>query len=265
MKKYMTLTAFLALSLAACAEIIMEGSTTVLPLAQKTAEVFMNNNSKIEISVRGGGSGVGINSLISATADIANSSRAIKESELQRAAEKNINIKATVITMDAIALIVNPSNKIGALSGKQIKDIYTGKIKNWKELGGDNVKITVISRDTSSGTFEAFSELALEKAKVRKDALMQVSNQGVAGLVASTPGAIGYVGLGYLGDKTKTLTINGITPSIETVLKNTYLYSRPLFMYTNGEPKGEVKQYLDFVIGKQGQKIARELGYIPLQ
>ncbi|MDR0645990.1 MAG: phosphate ABC transporter substrate-binding protein [Elusimicrobiota bacterium] len=265
MKKHIITTLFLAMSLAASAQIIMEGSTTVLPLAQRTAEVFMNNNSKISISVRGGGSGVGMNSLIAGTADIANSSRAIKDGELQKAAGKNISPKATVAAMDAIALIVNPQNKISGLTKEQVKDIYVGKTKNWKEIGGNDANIVAVSRDSSSGTFEAFNELALEKTRVRKDALMQASNRGVAGLVAATPGAIGYVGLGYLSNKTKTISVDGVMPSVQTVLQNKYLYSRPLFMYTNGEPKGEVKQYLDFVTGKQGQKIAQELGYVPLQ
>ncbi|AKL98418.1 phosphate ABC transporter substrate-binding protein [Endomicrobium proavitum] len=261
----LVLSAACAASVFAKDSVILEGSTTVLPLAQKTAELFMDNNPSIDISVRGGGSGVGINSLLSGRCNAANASRSIKESEIVKGAQKNIRPKAYVVAMDAIALIVNNKNSVKALSKQQVKDIFTGKIKNWKELGGADVKIVVVSRDSASGTFEAFNELALGNAKVSKDALMQASNQGVANIIATTEGAIGYVGLGYLGDKVKTVSVAGVVPSVETVLNNTYAYSRPLFMYTNGPAKGAVKQYIDFVVSKDGQKAAAELGFVPLK
>lgn len=265
MKKYISAVTAALLSVSLQAAIVAEGSTTVLPLAQKTAEVYMNNKPSADISIRGGGSGVGINALIAGTADIASSSRAIKEAELGKAAGKGITPKATVVCMDAIALIVNPANEVSALTKEQVKDIFTGKITNWKDLGGDDRKIVLVSRDSASGTFEAFTELALQGAKTNKKALMQASNQGVAGIVATTPGAIGYVGLGYLTDKTKTIVLGGVSPTVETVLNKSYVFSRPLFMYTNGAPEGEVKGYLDFVTSEQGQKIAQELGFVPLK
>ena len=266
MKKIITLITALFLGAAGFAGVTMSGSTTVLPLAQGTMEFYEKNiNPKADISLRGGGSGVGINALLSGMVDIANSSRAIKEAELKKAAGKNIMPKATVVCMDAIALIVHPSNTAGALTKEQIKGIFTGEIKNWKKVGGPDLDIVVVSRDNASGTFEAFTELALQGAKTCKKALAQASNQGVAGVVAQTPGAIGYVGLGYLTDKTKTVTVGGVKPSVETVLNKTYAYSRPLFMYTNGAPAGEVKSYIDFVTGAQGQKIAAELGFVPLK
>ena len=162
-------------------------------------------------------------------------------------------------------MIVNPANNVSALSKKQIKDIYTGAVSDWSEVGGDNQKIVVISRDTSSGTFEAFGELALDKAKVRPDALMQASNQAVASTVARTPGAIGYVGLGYLSSEVKAVTVNGVMPSKETVLNNKYPFGRPLFMYTNGEPKGMVKDLLDFIKSSEGQKLVEEEGFVGLK
>ncbi len=246
-------------------KIVMEGSTTVLPIAQKAAEVYMQKNSSADISVRGGGSGVGIASLIDGTCDIADSSRPIKDSELDKAVTNGKSLKAHVIAMDGIAVIVNPSNKITALTKKQVKDIYTGKISNWSQLGGNNDKIVVISRDTSSGTFEAFGELALDKEKVRPDAIMQASNQAVASTVARTPGGIGYVGLGFLGSSVKALEIEGITPSNETVLSGKYPIGRPLFMYTNGEPKGLVKEIIDFIKSPEGQKLVEEDGFVPLK
>jgi len=246
-------------------KIVMEGSTTVLPIAQKAAEVFMQKNSSADISVRGGGSGVGIASLIDGTCDIADSSRPVKDTELDKAVTNGKSLKAHVIAMDGIAVIVNPSNKITALTKKQVKDIYTGKISNWSQLGGDNEKIVVISRDTSSGTFEAFGELALDKEKVRPDAVMQASNQAIASTVARTPGGIGYVGLGFLSSGVKALKIDGVIPSKETVLNNKYPIGRPLFMYTNGAPKGLAKELIVFIKSPEGQKLVEEDGFVPLK
>jgi phosphate transport system substrate-binding protein len=246
-------------------KIVVEGSTTVLPIAQKAAEVFMNNNPGADISVRGGGSGVGIASLIDGACDIADSSRPIKDTELDKAVTNGRSPKANVIAMDGICVIVHPSNKVNALSKDQIKDIYTGKVSNWKQVDGNNGKIVIISRDTSSGTFEAFSTLALDGAKVRADALMQASNQAVASIVSRTSGAIGYVGLGYLLSSIKVVDVNGVKASKETVLNNKYLLGRPLFMYTNGEPKGLVKQFIDFILSTEGQKLVEEEGFVGLK
>lgn len=246
-------------------KIIMEGSTTVLPIAQKAAEVYMRKNSNADISVRGGGSGVGISSLIDGTCDIANSSRPVKDTELDKAVTNGKNFKAHVIAMDGIAIIVNSSNTINGLTKNQVKDIYTGKISNWSQLGGNDGKIVVISRDTSSGTFEAFGELALNKEKVRPDAIMQASNQAVASTVARTPGGIGYVGLGFISLSVKALEIDGVSPSKETVLNNKYPIGRPLFMYTNGEPKGLAKEVIDFIKSSEGQKLVEEDGFVPMK
>jgi phosphate transport system substrate-binding protein len=246
-------------------KIVLEGSTTVLPIAQRAAEEYMDANSAADITVRGGGSGVGINSLISGTCDIADSSREIKDSELQAAASKKVKPKAFVVAMDGIAVIVNNGNTVSALSKKQISDIYTGKITNWSQLGGKNEKIVVVSRDSASGTFESFSELALNKQKVISGALMQASNQAISSVISKTPGAIGYVGIGYLSDAVKAVSIEGVMPGAETVLTGKYPYSRPLFMYTNGEPKGQVKSFVDFILSKDGQKIVGEEGFVALK
>jgi phosphate transport system substrate-binding protein len=244
--------------------IVLEGSTTVLPIAQKAAEVFMQKNPDADISVRGGGSGVGIASIIDGTCDIGDSSRPIKDTELDKAVALGKDIKAHVVAMDGIAVIVNPNNPVSALSKKQVKDIYTGKISYWSEIGGNSEKIVVISRDTSSGTFEAFMTLALGGAKVRPDAVMQASNQAVASTVARTPGGIGYVGLGFM-QGVKAVEYEGVMPSKESVLKGKYAIGRPLFMYTVGEPKGLVKDFIDFVKSPEGQKIAEEEGFVALK
>ncbi|MDD5102107.1 MAG: phosphate ABC transporter substrate-binding protein [Endomicrobiaceae bacterium] len=246
------------------AKVIVEGSTTVLPIAQRAAEELMDSNSQIEITVRGGGSGVGINSLISKKCDIATASRAIKDSELNKASLNGVAPKAYVVAMDGIAVVVNSENPVRKLSKSQVKDIFTGKISNWSEVGGSNVKIVIVSRDSSSGTFEAFNELALNKAKVRADALMQASNQAVATTIRNTKGAIGYVGIGYVKDLAD-VSIDGIRATPETVLSNKYPYSRPLFMYTDGNAKGEAKEYLDFVLSVDGQTLVKREGFIGLK
>jgi len=264
----MFLIAIAALGFAAncyAERVVMEGSTTVLPIAQAAAEEFMAKNPEANITVRGGGSGVGIASLLDGTCDIANSSRAIKDTEVDKAITNGVDPKAHVVAMDGLAVIVNNSNSVNALTKQQIKDIYTGKISNWSQLGGGNEKIVVISRDTSSGTFEAFRELALDMGKVRADAVMQASNQAVASTVSRTPGGIGYAGLGFITEETKAVTVNGVMPTKETVLLGKYPYSRPLFMYTNGLPKGATKDFIDFVKSPEGQKIADEQGFVGLK
>ncbi|MBN3041032.1 MAG: PstS family phosphate ABC transporter substrate-binding protein [Candidatus Omnitrophica bacterium] len=265
-KSAITFMVFLLAAVPLFAEnITIKGSTTVLPIAQATAEEFMNSNPKIDISVQGGGSGVGIAALLDSTTDIADASRPIKDKELDIAVGRGIEPKAHVVAMDGIAVAVHPANSIEALTKQQVKDIYTGKISNWSQLGGPAGKIVVISRDTSSGTYEAFNSLALGGARVRPDALLEASNQAVATVVAKTPGAIGYLGLGFVSDAVKAVIIDGIQCSKETVLSAEYPYSRPLFMYTNGAPKGAVKSYLEFVTSSAGQYIAEKQGYVGLQ
>ncbi|HQC62295.1 MAG TPA: phosphate ABC transporter substrate-binding protein [Candidatus Marinimicrobia bacterium] len=246
-------------------KIRMEGSTTVLPIAQLAAEEFMIANPDVTISVQGGGSGVGIASLIDKTCDIATSSRAMKDEEIKNAVAKGVNPVAHIVAMDGIAVILHPSNKIKNLTVEQIRKIYTGKISNWKEVGGEDKKIVVLSRDTASGTFEAFSKLALNDEKVRKDALMNASNQAIATTVEKTPGAIGYVGIGYISSKVKAVTVENVTCTKKNILTKTYPLSRPLFMYTNGKPKGVVKDFIDFILSEEGQELVETAGYVGLK
>jgi phosphate transport system substrate-binding protein len=245
--------------------ITIKGSTTVLPIAQATSEVFMEKNPAIQISVQGGGSGVGIASLIDKTTDIADSSRKIKGEEVEKAKAGGVSPFETEIALDGIAVIVNPGNPIKALTKDQIRAVYTGKVSNWSQLGGKNEKIVVVSRDSSSGTYEAFDELTLNKEKVRPDALTTASNQAVAQTVSQTPGAIGYVGIGYLSGKLKAVTVNGIACTKETVITKKYPLARSLYMYTNGAPTGDAKKFIDFVLSKEGQKIVEEEGFVGLK
>ncbi len=267
MKKLIIITiALLMLTGAAFAkDITISGSTTVFPIAQKCAEIFMDANPEINISVRGGGSGVGIANIISGTVDIADASRAIKNKELKQAKENGINPVGNVVAKDGLAIIVHPSNGMTNITVEQLMKIFNGETSNWKELGGPSMPIVVISRDFSSGTFEVFKEKVLKSGKVRDDALLLASNKAVATTVKDTPGAIGYVGLGFITDEVKALTVEGIKPSVETVNDGTYAIARPLYMYTNGSPKGVVKEFIDFILSEQGQSIVEDAGYVPLR
>ena len=262
---FMATVGFMTGLYAADNDITIRGSTTLLPIAQNAAEIFMDRNPDVDISVQGGGSGIGVASIIEGTCDIADSSREVKEKEFKEAQSRGINLKANIVAMDGIAVIVHPSNAIREITKQQIKDVYTGKISNWSAIGGAGKKIVVVSRDIASGTFEAFNKLALNKEKVRPDALMQASNQGIATIVSKTPLAIGYVGLGYLSSKVKALKVDGVIPSKETVLSKEYALARPLYMYTNGEPKGVTKEFIDFVLGEEGQKLVEEIGFVGLK
>jgi len=251
--------------MAAADQLTIKGSTTVLPIAQSCAEVFMAKHASVNISVQGGGSGVGISSVIDGTADIGDASRAAKDKEVVKAKDNGVELKANVVAKDGIAVIVNPKNPVNGLTKDQIKAIYTGKISNWKEVGGKNAKIVVVSRDSSSGTFETFNELALHKEKVRPDALMNASNNAVVQTVAKTPGAIGYCGIGYISSTIKALPVDGVECTKPNVVNGSYGLARDLYMYTNGSPKGLVAQFLDFVMSADGQKLVDKAGFVSLK
>jgi phosphate transport system substrate-binding protein len=245
-------------------KLALQGSTTVLPIAQKAAEEYMKINKEADISVSGGGSGVGISGIIDSSCDIGDASRSIKSKEILTAKQKGVNPVGTIIAKDGIAIIVNPSNNVAALSIDQLKAIYSCSFKKWSQIGGSDDMIVVISRDSSSGTFEVFNEKVLEGAKLREDSLMQAANKEVEEAVAKTPGAIGYVGLGYVGSDVKALTIEGVMPSDSTVLNGTYRLSRPLYMYTNGDPSGLAKEFIDYLLSDAGQQIVKDVGFVAL-
>jgi len=244
--------------------IVIKGSTTVLPIAQGTLEAFMKKNPGVQISLSGGGSGEGIKALIDKTTDIATSSREIKKEEVELAKTKNINPVANVVANDAIVPVVHPKNKVKNLSIDQLSQIYQGKITNWKEVGGEDLKIVVISRDSSSGTFESWDHFVMKKAKVAPQAQMLASNGAIVTAIAKNRYAISYLGIGYVNKSVKPLQVNGVTASIATALSKEYPMSRELYMYTDGDATGDVAKYIAFVKSAEGQKIVVKEGFVPL-
>lgn len=241
------------------------GSTTVLPIAQSCAEAFMNAHPEYDISVRGGGSSVGIANIIAGTVDIGDASRHAKTKEIVQAKSGGVNLYENVVANDAIAIIVNKKNPVKALTLAQVTAIYDGSITNWKDLGGPSMPIVVISRDVSSGTYEVFSKIVMSGNPSVDSALMLASNNAVATTVKDTEGAIGYVGIGYLSNDVKGLSIDNVMPSKETVWNKTYPIARTLHMYTNGRPRGLTKKFIDFILSAEGQKLVEENGFISLQ
>ncbi len=243
----------------------ISGSTTVLPVAQKAAEAFMKVHPDINVSVSGGGSGNGIKAIIDGTTDIADASRFIKDSEVAQAVEKGVYPVPFGIAYDCIVPVLHPSNPIKNLTTDQLKKIFEGKIKNWKDVGGPDMQIVVISRDTSSGTYEVWETLVMQKARVFPGALLQASNGAVAQAVAKNKYAIGYVGLSYLNKDLKPIKVGGVEATLETALSNAYPISRVLYMFTKGWPTGATLQFINFVMHPaKGQKIVSEAGYVPL-
>jgi len=259
----------LALGTVAQAEdkLILDGSTTVGPIAKAFAEYLMRQTPGVNITVSESGSGNGAKALLNGTCDIADLSRHLKDSEKQAMAEKGVKPVAHVVAYDALPVIVHPSNRVKGLTIEQVRDIYTGKITNWKEVGGSDQTIMVISRDSNSGTFETFKELVLGKeAKIKEGAEYAGSNGAVRQRVQMTKAAIGYAGLGFVDRSVKALEINGIAPSQESVLAKTYPIARELFMFTNGEPAAGTlaATFLGMCRTDKGREIVEELGFIPV-
>ncbi len=246
-------------------KVVIKGSTTVLPIAQKVAEAYMKEHPDVKISISGGGSGNGIKALIDGSTHIADSSRFIKPKEVERAVGKGAYPVPFAVAYDCIVPVVYPSNPVVNLTLDQLKAIYKGKIKNWKELGGPDRKIVVISRDTSSGTYEVWHKKVMRKDRVYPGALLQASSGAIVQVVSKNKNAIGYIGIGYMDKSVKPLMVNRILGSEETTLNGTYPISRPLYMFTAGWPKGDTLKFINFVVHpEKGQKYVRDAGFVPL-
>jgi phosphate transport system substrate-binding protein len=253
------------------------GSTTVLPLAEAWREKFNQEHPEINIAVSGGGSGTGIRALIDGSADMANSSREIRQKEIGQAQQAGVNPVEHVVAYDGIAVIVHPANPIDEISVAELSEVFSGQVTDWDRVGAPGMgQIQVVSRDSASGTYESFKELVvtLRGKDTSRDyaasALKQTSNHGVLALVAQAKGAIGYVGLGYLNGSVKTVAVVpsdgevAVAATVENVKSGAYPISRALHIYTSGEPTGTVKTYLDWMRGPAGQAIVEDLGFVPV-
>ncbi len=256
------------------------GSNTVTPLTTVWAEEFMKMNPKVNIAVSGPGSGVGIASLINGTTDIAQVSREMKAKEYEQATNQGVNPYEIQVATDALSVVVHPSNPVSELTIAQISAIYTNEITNWKEVGGIDAPIVAISRDTNSGTHVFFKEQVVQmkgldtenkELEYGQEVLFLPSTEGGVTEVAKNPNAVFYPGLGYLTGESKPLAIKkttgdpGVLPSVATALDGTYPVARPLLYYTNGEPAGVIKEFVDYCLSPDGQAKAIEVGYVPLQ
>jgi len=248
--------------------IFLKGSDTVLPLAQAEAEDFMIAYPEKSVTVTGGGSGVGIAALIDGEVDIATASREMKADEIEAAKANGINPVENTIAIDGISVIVNPENPVSELTFDQLRGIYNGSISNWKDVGGEDKSIVVISRDSSSGTYEYFKEAVLLGDEYRPDALTQPATGGIVSEVSQNPNAIGYIGVAYLDESIKALSLDGGNgseyPSSENIISGAYPLSRPLYFYTDGEPSGLTKEFIDYVMSEDGQSLVLEIGYFPI-
>jgi len=254
----------------------IKGSDTMVNLAQAWAEKYMEADPQNFISVTGGGSGTGLAALVSGTCDIAMSSREIKAKEIELAEKKNIHPFEIKAALDGLAVVVNPKNTVDKLTLAQLADIFTGKITNWKDVGGHDGKIVILSREVNSGTHVYFKEHVLRKnnpngtEEFATSSLMLSSSQAIADEVAGNVDAIGYYGMGYISPKQKAVSIapdansEYVAPTIENVISGHYPISRPLYLYTKGQPTGTVKKFIDFVLSQQGQKIVIETDFVPV-
>ena len=269
LKKFMLFAFSAVLSLGAtpllAGDIVIKGSTTVLPIVQKVSEAYMKQNPDVKISISGGGSGNGMKALIDGSTDIADSSRFIKDKEVKLAVEKGRYPVPFAVAYDCIVPVVHGSLGLTNITMAQLKDIFMGKIKNWKEIGGPDRPVVVISRDTSSGTYEIWSKKVMKKERVFPGALLQASNGAIVQAVSKNKNAIGYIGLAYLTDNVKALMVDRVKGSAETTLNGSYPISRPLYMFTQGWPTGDVLNFINFVVHpEKGQKYVADAGYVPL-
>ena len=249
----------------------LKGSDTILNLGQAVAEEAMKSDRSLKIAVTGGGSGTGIAALVNKTVDIAQASREIKDKEIAQAKAAGVTPKEITVAYDGITVVVNKKNGVNNLTSAQLRSIFIGEVSNWKEIGGADKKIVVLSRDSSSGTHVFFKEHILRSGnekgpeEYRKDTLFLPSNQAIVNEIEKNEGAIGYIGMGYMEAGIKDVTVNGIEATVANVFSKKYPISRGLYWYVNGEPKGNVKKLVDFILSAKGQAIVKKEGFVPVK
>lgn len=255
----------------------IKGSDTMVNLGQSWAEVYMEKNPSVSIAVTGGGSGTGIAAILSGTCDLAQASRDITQEEKDKAAASGKELHETMVAHDGIAVILNTKNPVDNLTTEQLADIFSGKITNWKEVGGKDAPILVLSRERNSGTHIFFLEHIVRRGNAKgpeefaASALMMPSSQAIVTEVQGSENAIGYVGLGYVSPEIKVVSVGKtaagpfLKPEVKDVLNGSYPIARPLFFLTRGEPQGDLKAFVDFVLSPEGQEIVSTLDFVPLK
>ena len=265
------LLAFVALSagtlLARADTLVIKGSDTLgAKLVPQLTEEFKAQHPGTTFDIAAEGSTTGIAAIIDGTAQIGMASRPAKPEEIATASAKGVNMKPTTVAYDGIAVIVNSANPIKGLTKKQVEQIFTGEVTDWSAVGGSSGKISVYTRNTSSGTYSEFKELAMKKRDYAPDSQKLAGNEQIAAEVGKNPNGTGYVGLAYTkASGIKVMPIDGAMPSKESVLGKSYPYARPTFYYTNGEPSGLVKEFVDFTLSDAGQKIVAQVGFVPIK
>ncbi|MBK9272120.1 MAG: phosphate ABC transporter substrate-binding protein [Saprospiraceae bacterium] len=249
----------------------LKGSDTVLPLAQKTTEGFLKANPELSVAVVGGGSGTGITALMDGNTDIAMSSRDLKIEEKIKLKEKGLDVQVVTIGIDALAVVVHPSNSVSKLTREQIEGIFTGAITNWSEVGGENMEIVCYSRENSSGTYEFFKEHVLNKKNYGNTVLNMPATGAIVQSIGQTKGAIGYIGLAYITPEVKTIDVsydggqNYYAPNFDNAMNKTYPISRPLYYIFDQKIETKIKPYLDYCLSAEGQQLVKDVGYLPVQ
>jgi phosphate transport system substrate-binding protein len=247
--------------------LVIKGSDTLgAKLVPQLAEHFKAQHPGTTFDIAAEGSTTGIAAIIDGTAEIGMSSRRAKSSEVGSATAKGRNMKPTIVAYDGIAVIVNAKNPVKSLTKKQVEQIFAGDVTDWSAVGGSGGKISIYTRNTSSGTYSDFKELAMKKRDYAGSSQKMAGNEQIAAEVGRNPNGVGYVGIAYTkASGLKVVPIDGVTPSVKTVQDHSYSYWRPTFYYTNGEPGGLAKQFLDFTISSPGQKIVAQVGFVPVK
>lgn len=255
----------------------IKGSDTMVNLGQAWAEEFNKRYPDVNISITGGGSGTGIAALISGTCDIAESSRAMADKEIKQAIDRGVKPEQDIVALDGLAVVVHPNNPVKNLTLDDLRSIFMGNIDNWQAVGGKNKSIVILSREVNSGTHIFFKEHVLRKGDAKgpeefsPSALLMPSSQAIADETANNENAIGYYGMGYINSGQRAIAVAKdssspfVTPTIENVKTDTYPISRPLYIYTNGQPKGAIKDFIEFVHSKDGQDIVKKLDFVPIK
>jgi phosphate transport system substrate-binding protein len=233
------------------------GSTSVQPVAEKLANQYMKEHPNVRVDVMGGGSGLGIRSVSQNIIDIGTSSKALKPNE-------KVGLNDYTIGKEGIVLAVNSDNPVNSLTKQQLKDIFSGNITNWKEVGGNDAQINLVIREDGSGTRGAFESLIMNKTKVKSDAIVQTSTESVKLAVKQDPNAIGYVSLAHMSSDVKAIKVDGVYPSVETITDGSYALQTPFLFITNGEPKGKAKEFIDWILGPEGQEIVKQEKIVPV-